>query len=118
MRRALVFLALIAASAAEAQTVPVVSPQAALNYTGTRIAVCGRVASVKIMTDKSVMIALDAPYPAQLFAFQILPVDLGKFGTPELSLPDKRVCGTGTVQMSQGRAQILLKEPGQLVLQQ
>ena len=106
------------ATAARAQDVPLVSTQAALNHVNQRAVVCGKVASVKTVDDKSLVIALDVPYPGQLFAFQILPPDLSKFGTPALSLPEKRVCGTGVIAVAQGKAQMILKEPGQLTLQQ
>jgi len=116
-RLGLLFAALCWGAPAMAQNLLTVSPQAALNHAGERIIVCGRVASANFVGDKSLVVAIDAPYPAQMFSFQILPADHVKFGTPELSLLDKRVCGTGTIQMVQGRAQMTLRDPNQLVLQ-
>jgi hypothetical protein len=97
--------------------VPVVSVPAALNHIGERSAVCGQVMTTRIDTaDQSMVIAIDAPYPAQQFSFLILAVDRTKFGTPELTLLQKRICGTGVIQLAQGRAQMLLREPGQLTV--
>lgn len=117
-RRFAILLAALAGSApAMAQNLLTVSPQAALNHTGERIIVCGRVASANFVADKSLLLAIDYPYPGQTFALQILPADHVKFGTPELALLDKRVCGTGTIQLAQGRAQMTLRDPNQLALQ-
>ena len=98
--------------------VPVVSIQAALNHIGERSAVCGQVMTTRIDTaDQSMVIAIDVPYPAQQFSFLILAVDRTKFGTPELTLLQKRICGTGIIQLAQGHAQMLLREPTQLTIQ-
>ncbi|HUA54240.1 MAG TPA: hypothetical protein VMB81_18840 [Candidatus Sulfotelmatobacter sp.] len=117
-RLGLLLAALSCTAPAHAQDLLTVNPQSALNHAGERIIVCGRVASANFAADKSLVLAIDYPYPGQMFSMQILAVDRAKFGAPELSLLDKRVCGTGTIQVIQGRAQMTLRDPNQLVLQQ
>jgi hypothetical protein len=119
MRRALVIVLLVLAAAANAlaQNAPKVSPQAALNHLGERVTVCGRIASANFVANKALLLAFDTPYPGQSFSAVIQAIDRIKFGTPEMSLPGKRVCATSTIAITDGRAQMLLREPNQLAFQ-
>lgn len=107
----LAVLLLAAAPAAMAQQV---SPQSALNYVGRTATVCGKVATATFVENKAVLLAFDQPYPAQSFSALIRAMDRIKFGTPEMSMPGKRLCVSGPVLNAQGRAQMILREPGQI----
>lgn len=91
-----------------------VSPQSALNYVGRTATVCGRVATATFVENKSVLLAFDQPYPAQSFSAIIRAMDRIKFGTPEMSMPGKRLCVSGPILNAQGRAQMILREPAQI----
>ncbi len=114
---ALLLTTLAGVSAALAQDVQRIAPLAAINHVGERAMVCGRVASANFLADKSLLIAIDYPYPGHQFSALIQPADRIKFNSPELNLLGKRICSNSTILLSQGRAQMILKEPGQLTIQ-
>ena len=118
MRLLALLLALFASAAvAQTQETPRVAPTAALNHIGERAVVCGRVASTNFLANKSLVIAIDTPYPGQQFSALIQAVDRLKFNEPEFNLIGKRICSNGTILLAQGRAQMILRDPGQLSFQ-
>jgi hypothetical protein len=138
MRRCLLLLGLwlATASAALAQGGPTVNPNSALNHLGEAVSVCGRIVTANFIggqvrnpttgitppgspqvTNQSLLLAYDYPYPGQNFSLLIPSADRIKFGTPEYSLIGKRVCVGGTIRNYQGRAQMILSTPSQITYQ-
>src|SRR4051794_31649630 len=98
-RRLAALLALCAAWPAAAQNYPTVSPHAALNHIGQRVSVCGRIVPANFVggstprpptgitppgsppvTNQSVLLAYDFPFPGQVFSLLIPAIDRIKFG--------------------------------------
>ena len=137
MRRLAVLLGLLLAPGlAAAQGAPTVTTTAAMNHLGERVIVCGRIVTANFVggstpqpltgitppgsppvTNQSLLLAYDFPYPGQVFSLLIPAADRIKFGTPEYSLINKRVCVGGTIRNYQGRAQIILSTPTQITYQ-
>jgi hypothetical protein len=137
MRWLAALLALCAAGPAAAQSsFPTVNPNSALNHLGEQVIVCGRIVTANFVggstpapltgvpplgslpvTNQSLLLAYDYPYPGQAFSLLIPAIDRIKFGTPEYSLINKRVCVGGTIRNYQGRAQMILSVPSQITYQ-
>jgi hypothetical protein len=86
-------------------------------HVGETATVCGAVASTnfaKQAKGQPTFLDMDKAYPNETFTVLIWGKDRAKFGTPEASLLQKRVCGTGVIQLYKGRPQIILHDPGQL----
>jgi DNA/RNA endonuclease YhcR with UshA esterase domain len=94
-----------------------VAPGDAESHVGETATVCGMVASAKYAASsrsQPTFLDLDRPYPNASFTAVIFGSDRAKFGTPETTLPGKRVCVTGQIRDYRGRPEIILSEPGQL----
>jgi hypothetical protein len=101
--------------AASAPTV--VGAGMAVQYAGRTITVCGVVASASYAQDSRGMptfLNFDKPYPKQEFMVVIWGTNRSKFGTPELTLVNKRVCATGQVEVYRGVAEIEVVTPSAL----
>jgi hypothetical protein len=95
-----------------------INPGDAKNHIGKRMTVCGVVMSANYDARSSrrpTFLSLDEPYPRRIFTALILGEDREKFGTPELSLKEKRVCVSGLIEKYQGVPQIVLRKTSQLV---
>jgi hypothetical protein len=89
----------------------------AVQYAGRTITVCGVVASASYAQDSRGMptfLNFDKPYPKQEFMVVIWGTNRSKFGTPELTLVNKRVCATGQVEVYRGVAEIEVVTPSAL----
>lgn len=108
----LVALATIGADAAE------VSTAEAGKHVGESATVCGVVESARYLErspTKPTFLNLDRPYPNQAFTVIIFGGDRAKFGTPEQTLLHQRICATGQISLHDGRAEMAVQEPAQIV---
>src|SRR5215813_126717 len=94
-----------------------ITPADAKNNIGRRNTVCGVVMSASYYARSSgrpTYLYLDEPYPRQIFTAVIWGKDMGKFGRPEITLKEKRVCVSGVIEEYRGVPQIILREASQL----
>ena len=95
-----------------------INPGDAKNNIGRRNTVCGVVMSVSYYARSSgrpTYLYLDEPYPRQIFTAVIWGKDRGKFGRPEITLKEKRVCVFGVIEEDKGEARIIVRRADQLV---
>jgi len=57
---------------------------------------------------------IDKRYPDEPFTIVIFGNDRPKFGQPELALQGKRICATGKIELYQGKAKVVVHDPGQI----
>jgi DNA/RNA endonuclease YhcR with UshA esterase domain len=94
-----------------------INPSDAKNRIGRRMTVCGVVASANYdaaLRRRLTFLNLDEPHPRQLFTAVIWGQDREKFGTPEITLKEKRICVSGLIEEYHGVPQIVLREADQL----
>jgi hypothetical protein len=109
-----IWLATFAAASAEG---PRLLSYQAKNHLGENATVCGVVASTKYLESKGrspTLLNLDKPYPQQPFTIVIWGADRAKFGKPEETYANKRVCVTGTITEFRGTPEIVAKDPAQI----
>ena len=93
------------------------NPEEAASYVGTNATVCGLIASSNYAAEspaQPTFLDFSKPYPNEPFSALILGNDRAKFGTPEVSLREKRVCVTGEIVLYEGKPQIILHDPEQI----
>lgn len=86
-------------------------------HVGENATVCGTVASARFAAStkgQPTFLNLDKPYPNQVFTVLIWGNDRNKFGAPESTYRDKRICVTGKITEYRGVAEIIATEPSQL----
>ena len=92
----------------------------AQKYLGKTETVCGQVASAThaVRTKgQPTFLNLDEPYPDQIFTVVIWGSDRVKFPEPpEKFYRGKTICVTGEITSYQGKPQIVVKDPKQIVL--
>jgi DNA/RNA endonuclease YhcR with UshA esterase domain len=94
-----------------------VSPEDAAGHIGETATICGVVASAKYEAtarSQPTLLDLGKSYPHAIFTAVIYGDDRSKFGTPETSLPGKRICVTGKISDYRGKPEIVLTDPNQL----
>jgi len=92
----------------------------AKKFIGKQAVVCGTVVSANYAAavDKQpTFLNIDKAYPEHVFTALIWGADRKKFGEPEKSFANKRVCVKGKVEEFKGIPQIVVKDKKQLVLQ-
>lgn len=98
-----------------------INPGDSKNHFGRRMTVCGVVASASYdarSSGRPTFLSLDEPYPRQIFTALIWGEDRDKFGTPENTLKEKRVCVSGLIEEYHGASQIILRRASQLSKEQ
>jgi hypothetical protein len=108
----------LATFAAASAGLPRLLSYQAKNHLGDNATVCGLVVSTKYLESKSrspTLLDLDHPYPHQPFTIVIWGADRAKFGKPEESYANKRVCVTGTITDFRGTPEIAAKDPAQII---
>ena len=93
------------------------SPEDAAGHIGETATVCGVVASAKYEANaksQPTLLDLGKAYPNSVFTAVVYGENRAKFGTPETSLRDKRICVTGKISDYRGKPEIVLTEPSQL----
>jgi len=95
-----------------------INPADAKHHIGKRMTVCGVAASASYAARSSsrpTFLNLDEPYPRRIFTVMIWGEGREKFGTPETSLMEKRVCVSGLIEEYQSVPRIVLRKASQLV---
>jgi len=91
-------------------------------YLGKTETVCGQVASARhavMSKGQPTFLNLDEPYPNQIFTVVIWGSEGDKFPEPPDKLyRGKTVCVTGKITSFQGKPQIVVKDPKQIVVKQ
>ncbi len=90
----------------------------AINHVGKQTTVCGIVASTKYATLTCRMptfLNFDKPYPNHIFTALIWGVDRPKFISPLENLEGNRICVSGLVELYNGRPEIIVTDPAQIV---
>jgi DNA/RNA endonuclease YhcR with UshA esterase domain len=97
-----------------------VNPIDAHKYIGMEKTVCGTVASATyaIRTKgQPTFLNLDKPYPNQIFTIVIWGSDRNKFkNPPESFFKGKRICVTGFIKDYQGKPEIVVRSPDQIIV--
>ncbi len=94
------------------------SPEDAAGHIGETATVCGIVASAEYEANEQsqpTLLDLGKPHPNAVFTAVIYGENRAKFGTPETSLRGKRICVTGPIGDYNGKPEIVLTEPSQLI---
>jgi len=90
------------------------------NYLGKTETVCGQVASATHALrakGQPTFLNLDEPFPNQIFTIVIWGSDRAEFPEPpEKVYKGKRICVTGAITSYQGKPQIVVKDPKQIVV--
>lgn len=87
----------------------------ASKYVGESVAVKGVVANVFQSQKGNTFLNFGKPYPNQTFYAVIFSKDVAKFGNLK-SYEGKTVVVTGMVQSYKGHAEIILKDPAQIMM--
>jgi len=106
---------ILCASLAHAQAS--ISATEAKNHVGDKATVCGQVASTHYAArsrGNPTFINLDRPYPNQIFTVVIWGSDRPKFGAPEATYRNARICVTGEINVYRGTPQIIATQPSQI----
>lgn len=89
-------------------------------YLGKTETVCGKVASATHAIrskGQPTFLNLDEPYPNQIFTVVIWGTDRAKFqDPPEKAYRGKTICVTGPITSYQGKPEIVVKDPKQIVV--
>ena len=97
-----------------------INPTNAINYVGKVKTVCGAVASTNYASRSRggpTFINLDKPYPNQVFTVLIWRSDREKFSKPpEIMYKGKKICVSGKIIVYKGVAEIIIKDPKQIVI--
>ena len=116
----LVFSSFAAFSVLYAQAGHLTSSQAK-NHIGERATVCGNVVSAHYAArtkGNPTFLNLDEPYPKQIFTILIWGSDRPKFGDPENTYANKKVCVTGVIKDYRGVPEVVAEQPSQIEIQQ
>jgi len=90
----------------------------AAKHVGEEATVCGEVAAAKYAAQVRggpTFIDFGKPYPNTTFTALIFGTDRPKFGTPEKTLLGKQICVTGKIRLYEGKPEIIISDPKQLV---
>lgn len=89
------------------------------NHKGDLVTVCGKVYGIKFLEKSQItFIDLGAAYPDAPLTIVIFEEARAKFPqTPEKIFADKQVCVTGTIAERNGKLQIVVNDPKEIVLQ-
>ena len=92
----------------------------AKNHIGEKATVCGNVVSAHYAARTKGNFTfpnLDEPYPRQIFTILIWGSDRAKFGDPENTYANKKVCVTGTIKDYRGIQEVVAEQPSQIETQ-
>jgi micrococcal nuclease len=117
---ATVVVIVMAATAALGSDVMRITAAEAADHVGEIAEVCGSVASaahIGSVKGEPTFLNLERPYPDQLFTVVIWGSTRGQFdGRPERMFDGKQICVTGKIDRHRGKPQIVVDDPGQIVL--
>ncbi len=106
-------IALPLVAGAQGDSLPVVVPSAAAQYAGREVIVRGRVVQVSTSRTGTTFINFDKPFPNHTFNAVIFGRDAKGFTAPD-QWEGKTVDVRGTVQIYQGKPEIILRSPDQV----
>ena len=89
-------------------------------HIGQKATVCGDVVSSHYAArtrGNPTFLNLDEPYPRQIFTILIWGSDRPKFGDPENTYANKKVCVSGTVKDYRGVPEVVAEQPSQIEIQ-
>ena len=89
----------------------------AAKHVGKTSTVCGLVASAHFAATsrgRPTFLNLDEPYPRQIFTVLIWGSDRFRFGIPEKTYSNKRICVTGAIASYRGTPEIIANAPSQI----
>jgi hypothetical protein len=115
----LAFCCFAAWSALHAQAGRLTSAEAK-KHIGEKATVCGNVVSAHYAARTKgdpTFLNLDEPYPKQVFTILIWGNDRSKFGAPENTYANKKVCVTGTIKDYRGVPEVVAEQPSQIEIQ-
>jgi len=115
----LLIVCLVLPCSAQTQTAHLTAAEAK-NHVGETATVCGRVASVHFAEKAKglpTFMNLDMPYPHQIFTILIWGADRPKFGDPERTYRDRKVCVSGKITSHREIPEIVITTPGQIQIQ-
>jgi DNA/RNA endonuclease YhcR with UshA esterase domain len=90
------------------------SPEDAARHMRKTATVCGVVVSAEYEANEQnqpTLLDLGTPHPNAIFTAVIYGDNRARFGSPETSLPGKRICVTGQISDYQGKPEIVLTAP-------
>ena len=93
-------------------------PEEAASHIGETATICGIVASAEYEANEQsrpTLLDLGKPHQNAVFTAVIYGDNRAKFGAPEKSLRGKRICVTGQISDYEGKPEIVLTEPSQLI---
>jgi hypothetical protein len=94
----------------------------AQQHIGETATVCGLVASARFLESakgQPTFLNFDHPFPDHTFTVAIFARDRSKFSSPPETMYDgKNVCVTGSIIDYRGKAEIVVKDPSQIVIQE
>jgi hypothetical protein len=89
----------------------------AKSHVGELATACGMVVRTHFsaaLSGKPTFLNLDKPYPNHVFTVLIWGSDRAKFGSPEWEYFRKNICVTGSIENSEGTAEIVARSPSQI----
>ena len=102
------------------RSAPVIAPEAAGQYIGQTVTVCGTVASTKYSVrtkGQPTFLNLDRPYPNQIFTVTIWGHDRPKFSEPpEVFYQGANISVTGRITNFRGAPEIVVHAPSQIAV--
>lgn len=101
-------------------TAQTIAAHEAKNHVGETATVCGKVASTRFASSsrgQPTFLNLDMPYPQQIFTVLIWGSDRPKFGRPEVTYRDRRICVTGEIRAFRGVPEVVAHDPGQVKIE-
>lgn len=107
----------LATSTAAQAGLPRLLSYQAKNHIWDNATVCGLVVSTEFVASgqrSPTFLDLDHPRPDQPFTIVIWGDHRAKFGTPEVTLANRRVCVTGMIQDFRGTPEIVATDPSQI----
>lgn len=119
-KRALICTVVLCSTLLSAESKMRLTAPQARDHVGEEAVVCGMVASTHYESSsrgRPTLLNLDDPYPSQTFAIVIWGQNRSKFGDPEATYRNKKVCVRGRIQSPKGVPEIIARSPAQIQVQ-
>lgn len=98
-----------------------ITAEQAKDFVGQEKTVCGTIASTRFAASsrgRPTFLNMDKPYPRHIFTIVIWGTYRERFGEPEKTLKDKKICVTGKIETYEGKPQIVVTDPSQVKVQE
>lgn len=114
-------MAILPSAVAAVKVLETITTEQAREHIGETNTVCGLVATARYhdtQQGRPTFLNFDHPYPDQTFAVRIPGLSRAAFSeTPEVLFNGKTVCVTGLIVDYRGKPEIVVENPGQIVIQ-